>query len=253
MPRPPKSLRAARRSAFRGIPRTVLLAALAAALVACGGQGGSSAEAKAEQALKACRAQWRDVGNSVLGMDQDTNPSALADRWTTVIATVEYYQNTDTAKACQDRIEAQLKAVTALRQFSEKLRPYDMTYQLAQVRAAVDLYLNDPLPDAVSDDTGRKVEPPTKAAVTAAMQTLSENAEQANVELQPGWEQTSAVDLTDVSALTQTMQDLDFLAQDSPHWRACEEALQVLVAAIRAQEGLSGSSSVTPSASRSGG
>jgi hypothetical protein len=33
------------------------------------------------------------------------------------------------------------------------------------------------------------------------------------------------------------MQDLDFLAQDSPHWRQCEEALQVLVAAVRAQEG----------------
>jgi len=229
----------------------VLLASVAAALVACGGQGGSTAEAKAEQALKACRAQWHDVGNSVLGMDQDTNPSALADRWTTVIATVAYYQNTDTAKDCQDRIEAQLKAVTALRQFSEKLRPYDMTYQLAQVRAAVDLYLNDPLPDPVSDATGRKVEPPSKAAVTTAMQALSENAEQANVELQPGWEQTSAVDLTDVSALTQTMQDLDFLAQDSPRWRACEEALQVLVAAIRAQEGLTGSSSVTPSASPS--
>ena len=248
MPRPPKSLRAARRSAFRGVPRAVLLASLAAALVACGGPGGSSAEAKAEQMLKACRAQWRDVGNIVLGMDQDTHPSALADRWTSVIATVEYYQNTDTAKDCQDRIEAQLKAVTALRTFSEKLRPYDMTYQLAQVRAAIDLYLNDPLPDPVTDDTGREVEPPTKQAVTAAMQTLSENAEQANVELQPGWDQTSAVDLTDVSALTKTMQDLDFLAQDSPHWRACEEALQVLVAAIRAQEGLPGSSSVTPSA-----
>lgn len=240
MPRPPKWARA--------VVSATLVATLAVALVACGESPSSSAAAKSQRALEECRAQWRDVGDSVLGMDQDSHPSALADRWNSVIATVEYYKTTDTAKDCQSRIEAQLKAVTALRQFSEKLRPYDMTYQLDQVRAAIDLYLNDPLPAAARDDRGRTVQPPTKAAVTAAMKTLSENAEQANVELQPGWAQTSSVDLTDVAALTTTMHDLDFLAQDSPHWRACEEALQVLVAAIRAQEGLAGSSAVTPSA-----
>ena len=79
------------------------------------------------------------------------------------------------------------------------------------------------------------------------MRTLSENAEQANTELEPGWAQTTSVDLTDATAVSSTMRDLDFLAQDSPHWRACEEALQVLVAAVRAQEGLSGPA--TPSGS----
>jgi hypothetical protein len=181
-------------------------------------------------------------------MDQDPNPSALADRWNTIIATVDYYRTTDSAKNCQSTIENQLKAVTSLRQFSEKLRPYDMAYQLAQVRAAVDLYLNDELPAPVRDSNHKLVKPPTKAAVTSAMQTLTANAAQANTELEPGWEQTKSVDLTDVTALTTTMQDLDFLAQDSPHWRQCEEALQVLVAAIRFQEGLVGQSS-TPSAS----
>jgi hypothetical protein len=241
MPRPPKWLRA-------GVA-AVLVASFAAALVACGASPGSTTSAKATRTLKDCRAQWKDVGNSVLGMDQDTNPSALADRWTSVIATVEYYQNSATAKNCQARIDAQLKAVTALRQFGEQLRPYDMTYQLGQVQAAIDLYLHDPLPAPVKDDTGRRVKPPTKDAVTAAMKTLTDNAAQANAELQPGWQETSSVDLTDVNALTKTMQDLDFLAQDSPHWRACEEALQVLVAAIRAQEGLSGSGTATSSSS----
>jgi hypothetical protein len=241
MPRPPKWLRA-------GVS-AVLVASFAAALVACGASSTSTASAKATRTLKDCRAQWKDVGDSVLGMDQDTNPSALADRWTSVIATVEYYRNSDTAKGCQARVEAQLKAVTALRQFGDQLRPYDMTYQLGQVQAAIDLYLHDPLPSPVADDSGRKVKPPTKDAVTAAMKTLADNAAQANAELQPAWQETSSVDLTDVTALTKTMQDLDFLAQDSPHWRACEEALQVLVAAIRAQEGLSGSGSVTPSGS----
>ena len=201
---------------------------------------------KAERALEQCRAQWRDVGDSVLGMDEDADPSALASRWTSVIATVDYYRTVDTAKHCQTAIETQLKAVTALRQFSDKLRPYDMTYQLGQVRAAIDLYLNDPLPAPVRGANGKRVAPPAKAAVRTAMKALEDNASEANTELQPGWAQTSSVDLTDVTALTKTMQDLDFLAQDSPHWRACEQALKVLVAAIRAQEGLSGSA--TPSA-----
>ena len=216
------------------------------AAVSCGGPASSGGATTSERALAHCHAQWRDVGESVLGMDQDPNPSALASRWTSVIATVSYYEDSDTAKGCQDRVDAQVKAVTSLRQLSEKLRPYDMTYLLGQIRAAIDLYLNDPLPAPARDDTGRVVAPPSKAAVSAAMKTLADNAAQANVELQPGWAQTSTVDLTDVAALTKTMQDLDFLAQDSPHWRDCEAALQVLVAAVRAQEGGSGSPTPAP-------
>lgn len=226
------------------------MGALAALLTlvptACGSGGGSGADAKAERALAACHAQWKDVGETVLGMDQDANPSALSDRWTSVIATVEYYQSADDATDCQSRVTTQVKAITALRQFSEKLRPYDMTYQLDQVRAAIDLYLNDPLPDPVRGDNGKRIRPPAKPAVSAAMQALATNAAPANVELQPGWDQISSVDLTDVPALTKAVQDLDFLAQDSPHWRQCEEALQVLVAAIRAQEGLSGAPNSSP-------
>ena len=231
-------------------PRTAVQVALATAvavsLAGCGNGADSSAAAKSERALEACRAQWKDVGDSVVGMDRDPNPSALADRWNTVIATIDYYQTADSAKDCQTTIETQLKAVTSLRQFSEKLRPYDMTYQLDQVRAAIDLYLNDALPGPVRDENHKLIQPPTKAAVATAMQTLTDNAAQANAEIQPGWEQTKSVDLTDVTALTKTMQDLDFLAQDSAHWRGCEEALQVLVAAIRFQEGTAGVTSSEP-------
>jgi hypothetical protein len=232
--------------AIRAILTAALTAALGAGLGACGQASEAGKDAAAERAVKDCRAQWREVGQSVEGMDADTNPSALSDRWTSVIATVEYYKTTDSAKNCQTNVETQLKAVTALRQFSEKLRPYDMTYQLSQARAAIDLYLNTELPEPVRGENGKLIRPPTKAAVTEAMQTLSDNAEQANVELAPGWAQTSSVDLTDVTTLTQTMQDLDFLAQDSPRWRLCEEALQVLVAAIRFQEGLVGAPTSGP-------
>jgi hypothetical protein len=237
----------------RSLPPAALAVALAVVLVACGQGGTPSVDATKERAVKACRAQWHDVGESVAGLDQDPNPSSLAQRWTTVIATVEYYQTTDSAKNCQANVETQLKAVTALRQFSEKLRPYDMTYQLSQVRAAIDLYLHDPLPDPVRGQTGKKVQPPSKDAVTQAMATLTANADQANEELAPAWGQTVSVDLEDVSALTTTMQDLDQLAQDSPHWLTCEQALQVLVAAVRAQEGLPDSAGPSsPSSSPSG-
>jgi hypothetical protein len=230
--------------------RTVLVGVLAAivtvAVTACGSGAAPSAAAKADRALKDCHAQWNDVGETVIGMDQDTNPSALADRWTSVIATVEYYKNADDATDCQDRISTQVKAISALRQFSEKLRPYDMTYQLAQVRASIDLYLNDPLPDPVRGENGKPVRPPAKSAVSSAMQTLTADAAPANAELAPGWSQINSVDLDDVAALTKAVQDLDFLAQDSPHWRRCEEALQVLVAAVRAQEGITGPPTSSP-------
>jgi hypothetical protein len=230
--------------------RTFRISALAAiltvVLAACGSSAESSADAKAERALRDCHAQWSDVGETVLGMDQDSNPSALADRWTSVIATVEYYKNSDDATDCQDRIATQVKAIAALRQFSEKLRPYDMTYQLAQVRPSIDLYLNDPLPNPVRGEDGKPVRPPAKSAVSAAMDTLTTDAAPANEELAPGWSQISSVDLDDVTALTKAVQDLDFLAQDSPHWRRCEEALQVLVAAVRAQEGITGAPTSSP-------
>lgn len=223
----------------------VLVMAIGLGAVSCGVRADGSG-ARTERDLERCHAQWRDVGESLIGMDQDPNPSALADRWNNVIATVSYYEHVDSAKDCQSRVETQVKAATALRQLSEKLRPYDMTYQLGQIKAAIDLYLNDPLPAPARDDSGRMTQPPSKAAVSSAMKTLTDNAEEANAELQPGWQQISTVDLTDVSTLTTTMQDLDFLAQDSPHWRACEEALQVLVAAVRAQEGQPASPSPSP-------
>lgn len=221
-------------------PAVALALGLAVVLGACGSDSEPRTDLSAERALKDCRAQWEEVGETVMGMEQDTHPSALSERWNTVIASVEYYKTVDTAEDCQTLVETQLKTASTLRQFSEKLRPYDMTYQASQARAAIDIYLHEPLPEPARDENGKLVKPPTKAAVAAAMQVLTNEAEQANAELAPGWEQTKSVDLTDVPALTKTMQDLDFLAQDSPSWRRCEEALQVLVAAIRAQEGLVG-------------
>ncbi|RNL65104.1 hypothetical protein EFK50_03795 [Nocardioides marmoriginsengisoli] len=232
------------------MPRPPLVAASALALALTFGVGACSADEDPPQAktsaLEQCHDQWGEVAESVVGLDTDPNPSALASRWTSVVATVDYYRNTKTAKDCETQVESQVKAITLLRQFSEKLRPYDMAYQLDRVSASIDLYLHEPLPKPARNENGKLVKPPTKAVVTAAIGTLTAHATNANGELQPGWGQLASVELTDATAVKTALDDLDFLAQDSPSWRQCEAALQVLVAAVRAQEGSVGGSTPTP-------
>ncbi|MFL6154875.1 MAG: hypothetical protein ACJ72D_02205 [Marmoricola sp.] len=219
----------------------LVLAGVVLSLLAAGcGADPAPVKASTTQSLKECRSQWHDVAESVIGLDQDTDPSALASRWTSVVATVDYYRTAPSAKGCQANVETQLKAITLLRQFSERLRPYDMAYQLRRVSASIDLYLHDALPAAQRNGAGKLVRPPTKAAVSAAMATLTSKAATANDELQPGWEQLASVELEDSAAVASALQDLDFLAQDSPGWRESEAALQVLVAAVQAQEQTTG-------------
>lgn len=203
-------------------------------------------------ALEECHDQWAEVAESIVGLDEDPNPSALATRWTSVVATVDYYRNTETAKDCQTQVESQVKAITLLRQFSDRLHPYDMAYQLARVNASIDLYLHEPLPTPARNENGKLVKPPTKAAVTAAITTLTAQASKANSELQPGWGQLASVELTDPAAVKTALDDLDFLAQDSPSWRQCQAALQVVVAAVQAQEGTVGGPASSPTATPSG-
>ncbi len=214
---------------------TVALAlALAGTLAGCGETKEKTAAPSA--AVKECRAQWRELGQSIVGMDEDQDPSALAARWTTILATVDYYENTATAAKCEETIENQRSAIAALRQLTEKLRPYDMTYQRSNIAASVDLYLHDPLPKAARDDEGDLVQPQPKKLVRAAAKVLEAYAETANTELGPGWEQALSVNLDDEDAVTTTIEDLDFLAQDSVAWQQCQAALQILVAAQQAQQ-----------------
>lgn len=218
----------------------ILVVSAALGLAGCGDDedaadatGSSGASAAAD-----CHEQWREVGESVLGLDQDGYPSGLASRWTAVIASVDYYENSEPTADCPDLVEKQTTEISSLRQFSDKLRPYDMSYQLDQARAAIDLYLHDPLPEPARDETGKLVRPPSKEAVVRAFRTLTALAAPADADLQPGWSQMSTVPLDDVEALRSAVTDLDALAQASENWRRCEAALQVLVAAIRFQEGL---------------
>ncbi len=201
-------------------------------------QGASKAGSKAGS-KKACRDQWHDVAETVLGLDQDTDPSALASRWTSVIATIDYYETAATVKDCQQTIEAQVRAISALRQFSQRLRPYDMAYQLRQVGPPVALYLGDPLPAPTRDETGKLVRPPRKRDVDLALRQLQAYAATADADLQTGWRELASVDLGGAVALRTALSGLDQLAQDSEAWQRSERALQVIVAAIHAQESAS--------------
>jgi hypothetical protein len=226
---------------------------VAVATSGCGSHQ-STATRPADQTLKQCHQQWADVARSVKGLDQDTDPSALASRWTTVLATIDYYETSTTATGCQTNISSQVAAITSLREFSVKLRPYDMVYQLAQVAATVDSYQNAPLPkpvrtsggDGKRKGKGKLVHPPTKAAVQAALATLQAHAAAADTALTPAWSEMASVELTNGTAVGSALQDLDFVAQDSTDWKQCEEALKVIVAAQHALAGETGTSGDLP-------
>lgn len=214
----------------------------------CGGKSAPVASPGQKASSTVCASQWKDVADSVIGLDQDTDPSSLASRWTSVIATVAYYRTRRQTKDCQQVVDHQVKAIADLRRFSDQLRPYDMAYQLQQVQASIDLYLHDPLPSPAKDAKGHTVRPPTKPAVLAAYETLKSEAPTAAADLQPGWAQMATVSLDDATALRTAVTDLDTLAQDSTAWQHCESALQVLVAATHAQEGLLGQPQSSPAA-----
>lgn len=219
---------------------------LGAVATGCGEDDPVAEPTGVPQTLQECRDQWSEVGESVLGLDEDPDPSALASRWNSITATVVLYENTESAANCQANIEAQITAIDLLREFMAKLRPYDMEYQLGQVAAAVDLYLNDELPAPTKDASGKTVPPPSKKVLRLAAADLTEKAAAANAELRPSWTQLATVELTDEDAVKDALADLDALAQASPSWTACQEALQVIVAAIAAQEGGVPAPSATP-------
>ena len=72
--------------------RALIGVVLALVLAACGSddQSDNDDDGPSKAAL-ACRDQWKDLGQQVRGNDAKTNPSALAARWRTISATIEYY------------------------------------------------------------------------------------------------------------------------------------------------------------------
>lgn len=174
------------------------------------------------------------MASSVAGLDKDPDPSALADRWVTVVATVDYYEKTSKSAQCQSDIESQVKAISALREFSTRLQPYDMVYQAALVAPAVASYLSGPLPATIKPKHGKPIRPPSKAAVTAALATITAHDAAANAYLAPAWGEMASVEITDAAAVSAKLADLNQLAHESSDWTLCNNALGVIEAAIAA-------------------
>jgi hypothetical protein len=223
------------RNAGQRLPLLVASLVLLAGLAACGTE--KPRPEPVSQDVQDCRDQWGDVAQTILDMDGDTTPSSLSQRWSTIIAGVDYQQHNAKGPDCIDSIESQVLAICALRKFSNRLRVYDMEFQLRTIQPQAELYLHQPVPKPTTGENGRKVRPPTHAAVEQALSVLESQAAEANAELQPAWTQANAIDLGSTEEIRTAVTGLDRLAQSSPAFQQCEEALQVLVAAVRAEQG----------------
>jgi hypothetical protein len=231
-------------------PARVWRAATAVALVlllaGCGSKDSSGNGP--DKATLACRGQWKDLGKQVRGNDQKTNPSALAERWNTVDATIEYYQSSAKASGCDEVIDRQKAAITALTTFGQKLAPYDMELRLEQVRDAASAYAAGPRPTPSPSPTaspknkqGKKQKkpkppplPPAPATVAAALRTMVAQAPVATQQQGPGWQQARVAELTDPAAVAKSVKDLAFLSTQSPAWRSCAASLALIKAALAA-------------------
>ena len=215
--------------------------ALVLLLAGCG-----SDEKPADQPSKAtmaCRGQWKDLGAQVRGNDEKTNPSALAPRWNTVVATIDYYVSSAKASDCGEALDRQKAAIGALTAFGARLAPYDMELRLEQVRDAAQKYAAGPRPTpSPSPATKKKSKkhakkpplPPAPPTIAAAVKTLVSQAPVATQQQGPGWSQARVVELTDKAAVAKTVKDLAFLSTQSPAWRACTAALARIKLALAA-------------------
>jgi hypothetical protein len=216
-----------------------LLVALTLALSGCG----SEAEAETDGPSKAtlsCREKWTDLAADVEGRNSRTNPSALASRWTTIAATVDYYATTARASDCGKTLEDQQQAMGDLSAFGTKLAPYDMELRLEKVQAAAEEYAagpKPPTPEPSRKKKGKKKQkrvpaPPAPATIARTLKTLTAQAPVATQQQGPGWQQAAVADLADTAAVTKTLKDLAFLSSESPAYRACRSALQQIDAAL---------------------
>lgn len=213
-----------RRSPGR-LPLVAVVASLAFA-AACGGQSGGK-DATASQ----CREQWREVAQSVYEMDAEPYPSGMAERWSTIIAGAEYQRDFGDGKECDEQVDQAVASIDTLRRFSERMRDFDMEYQLQVLAPQTELYLTDELPRP-----SKGVKPPPKPRVRTAYETLQRRAAEANEQLAPAWQQALSIDLGDATQVSKAIKDLDRLAVSSPAFQDCQAALKVLVRAIKAQE-----------------
>ena len=209
--------------------------------VGCGqesaGKPNAAATKKPDPGAEDCRSQWADLGKSVEGNEEKTEPSAMAERWNAVVATIDYYAAAATKADCEDRLDAQKSAITALTAFQGRLRPYDVEYRFAQVRSDAEKYAAGPQPSAPKPrKKGAKppAAPPAPKDVGAAMKTVTDQAATAAKDQAPGWQQADVAELTDKAAVDKAVKDLAFLSTESKAYAACAQALATIKKALAA-------------------
>lgn len=207
------------------------LALLGGVLTGCGGgEDDGTAEPAAEKTDPrdtACREQWRELAGEVGDRSQDEHPSALAGRWTSVSATLDYYAASGSASDCATTLDAQRAQVTALEDLSAALRRYDVLYQ------------HDRLAEDAAAYTPPKVrrgqpQPPSRRAVRTALETLEKRAPRAEKDQLAGWQQATAIDPTEKKSVRKAKKDLAFLSGESAAWRQARTAQRTVERGLRA-------------------
>jgi len=207
------------------------LTAVALVALALGAAGcGNGDVAQPDSADASCRAQWKDLADSIATRTPDTDepaqPSALADRWNTVAAGVQYYVTSATVKDCGDTLSNQRLSIDALIDFETGLQAFDMEYQRDQLTGPAQAYLDGALPEP------KKGKAVPKAKVTEALDVLSAQATTASTDLQPGWQEANEVDLADRDAVQQAISDLTLLGKHSTAYQECQIAVDTIRKAI---------------------
>jgi hypothetical protein len=216
------------------------------AMSGCGSNDGNDAQVDLpSKAAVACRKDWQELEKKVGGRDELSNPSALAERWNTVMATIEYYSTSASGKDCGKTLASQGKAMDALRAFGARLSRYDMELRLSVVKSDAETYAAAPRPPAPKPSKapkGKKKQkaaprPPKPADVGAALKTLTRQAPRATRQQQAGWEQAHVTELGDAAAVRKTVKDLSFLSSESRAYRVCIAKLALIKKALSAKTG----------------
>ncbi len=224
-----------------------MLLALSLVLSGCGSStDDSSGEKKPSKAATACQERWRDLADDVNGRNERTNPSALAQRWNGIAATISHYATSGTASDCGAALTDVEEAMTALTGFGSRLATYDMELRLQQVESDAEEYAAGPRPKAPEpspapgDKKNNKAKkakkaprPPKPTDIAKALKTLTARAPKATMQQEAGWQQAGVVELSDAKAVAKAVKDLKFLSEESPAYRASTAALTQIRAALK--------------------
>lgn len=217
----------------RLLPVPLLVLALAGGLSGCGGTDeGSDASAAASEKPDpedtACRDKWRDLADEVGDKAEDEHPSALAGRWTSVAATIDYYAVSGSASDCTKTLGEQTEQLEAIDALSASLRRYDVAYQHDRLEDDATAYAPPKQKGATKA--------PSKRAVRQALATLEKKAPRSAEDQDAGWQQATAIDPREAKARRKAQKDLAFLSEESKAWRQARTAQRTVERALRAAD-----------------